>query len=52
MMHKQVIDLMLSWRGVFGHYKNQVVWQATPHCIMWTIWRGTYRRTFEDEEKS
>ena len=52
-MPRWVIVLMFSWRGqrgAFGCHGNQVVWQATPHCIMWNIWREDYR-TFEDDEK-
>jgi hypothetical protein len=43
---------MFSWRGVSGKHRNHIIWQATPHCIMWTLWRERNRWNFEDEEKS
>ena len=42
-------DKLVYRRGAFGCHRNHVVWQATPHYIIWTIWREKERnrRTFE-----
>lgn len=47
MMPRQVMDLLIVWRGVFGHHKNKVVGQATLHCLMWMICRERNCWNFE-----
>ena len=47
-----IVDLIASWQGRFVHHRNDVIWKAVPHCLMWGIWRERNFRSFEDSERS
>ena len=44
---EKVLDLLFEWRS---KGPNSAIWNLTPSCLMWTIWRERNRRTFEYAE--
>ena len=46
---EKVLDLSCEWRS---KGPNSAIWNLTPPCLMWTIWRERNRRTFEDVERT
>ena len=51
-VHGRFFNHLLQLERPCFRERNRVIWQATPHCLMWTIWSERNCRTFEDEEKS
>ena len=51
-MSKTVVELLACWQWHFGHHRNGRIWLATPHYLMWCIWRETNNQCFEDSERS
>ena len=47
-MPKNVRELIEGWH-VFNHHQIRI-WNAVPHCIMWSLWREQNSRIFEDKE--
>ena len=47
-----VADLLACWRGQQGNSSAKEVWQITPLCLMWIIWRERNASCFEDQERS
>ena len=47
-MPRKVVELLSCWQGSLGHHRE--IWKATPHCLMWCVWRERNARTFEDCE--
>jgi hypothetical protein len=51
-MPKRIVDVFASWKGRLGRHKNRQIWEAVPHCVMWSLWRERNARTFEDRERN
>ena len=47
-MPRKVVELLWCWQGSLGRHRE--IWKATPHCLMWCLWRERNARTFEDCE--
>jgi hypothetical protein len=48
---RRVVDLLFGWRNWFGKHHLHI-WNLTPLCLMWTVWRERNTRTFEDATSS
>ena len=51
-MPKSIIDLLPAWQGHFGKHRNDIIWKAGPHSVMWCIWKERNARSFEDIERN
>ncbi|KAF5463697.1 hypothetical protein F2P56_013842 [Juglans regia] len=51
-MPREVVDLLVGWKGVKGCKKAMSVWKMIPPCLMWCIWLERNGRCFEDRECS
>ena len=47
-MPRKVVEL--CWQGSLGRHRE--IWMATPHCLLWCLWRERNARTFEDCERN
>ena len=47
-----VVELLACWQWRFGHHQNGRIWLATPHYLMWSIWKERNNQCFEDSERS
>ncbi|RVX21022.1 hypothetical protein VitviT2T_011245 [Vitis vinifera] len=45
---KTVKDVLVSWRGSFVGKKRKKIWEATPLCIFWTVWKERNRIAFRE----
>ena len=45
-----VVDLLACLQGSFGRHQSYNIWKATPHYLMWCIWRERNVRSFEEWE--
>ena len=50
-MPSGMLDLLASWQARFGR-GNRVIWNVTPHYLMWCLWRERNARIFEGCKKS
>jgi hypothetical protein len=48
---RQVADLLFGWHNWFGKHHSHI-WNLSPLCLMWTVWRERNLRTFEDLSSS
>lgn len=51
-MPNRVVELLACWHRGFQWHSAASIWNAIPHCIIWTIWREWNNRTFEGEKQS
>ncbi|KAG2724440.1 hypothetical protein I3760_01G016600 [Carya illinoinensis] len=51
-MPKDVVDLMVGWKGLKGCKKAASVWKMIPPCLMWCLWIERNRRCFDDKERT
>ena len=35
---RDVVDLLACWQGRVERHRNNTIWKAIPHCLMWCIW--------------
>ena len=42
-------DTLLSWKGFRVVKKQEIVWQASPFCLFWTVWKARNVVAFNDE---
>ena len=49
-MLKRVVDSLASWKGQFGCHRSAEIWNAIPHCLMWSIWREHISWIFDSIE--
>ena len=49
-MPRKVVELLWCWQGSLDRHRE--IWKATPHCLMWCLWRERNARTFEDCERN
>ena len=42
-------DTLLSLKGFRVGKKQKKVWQASPFCLFWTVWKSRNGVTFNDE---
>ena len=49
---RQVVDLMVYWKGGSRHCQAVEIWGTIPLCLVGTIWREQIIRIFEGEEHS
>jgi len=47
-MPKTVVELLSCWSGHFHHHRNEHLWMAALHCLMWCIWRERNNRSLEN----
>ena len=52
MFPSSVKETLLGWRGSFVGKNRKVVWQASPLCLFWSIWKVRNRIAFEDSALS
>ena len=51
-MPYKVSELLASWQGKFGRYRNIDLWRFVLHCLFWCLRRERNARHFEDCERS
>ena len=49
-MPGSLADLLSSWHQWLGKH-NSEIWNLVLGCLMWIMWLGRNRRSFEDKEK-
>jgi hypothetical protein len=47
-MPRRVRNLIEGWHG--SNHHQSIIWNAVPHCLMWSVWRERNSRIFEDSE--
>ena len=47
-MPRRVRNLIEGWHG--SNHHQCIIWNAVPHCLMWSVWRERNSRIFEDSE--
>jgi hypothetical protein len=50
-MSRNVIELLIAWRGGRVGMRRKCVWNMIPLCVIWIIWRERNQRSFEGVEK-
>lgn len=50
-MPKDVVELLASRPGKFRKYRDGVIWNMIPHCLMWGIWTERNAHIFEGAER-
>ena len=48
-LSSSVRDTLLDWCDPFVGNKRKKVWQATPLCLFWTVWKAKNNIAFDDE---
>ena len=46
-----VADMLFSWWNGLGRHSSDI-WNLVPLCLMWIVWKGCNRCTFEDVSNS
>ena len=46
-LQEKVLDLLGEW---WSKRPNSAIWNLTPSCLMWTIWKERNWQTVEDVE--
>ena len=41
--------MLLGWKGSFVGKRRKKVWQTTPSCLFWTVWKARNRIAFKDD---
>lgn len=49
---QSVVELFDSWPGKFSRHRNVVIWNMTPHCLMWGILQERNAQPYEGNERS
>ena len=44
-----VRETLLGWKGAFVGKKSRVVWNASPLCLFWSIWKTRNKIAFDDD---
>ena len=50
-LSRLVDDFLFDWWNWLGKYSSKI-WNLSPLCLMWCIWRERNRWTFEDLDRS
>ena len=43
-----VRETLLGWKGTFVGKMCRVVWNASPLCLFWSVWKARNKIAFED----
>ena len=41
--------MFLGWKGAFVGKRRKKVWQTTPSCLFWIVWKARNRIAFKDD---
>ena len=48
-MSGSVQEMLLGWKCAFVGKRRKKVWQTTPSCLFWTVWKARNRIAFKDD---
>jgi hypothetical protein len=49
-MPSNIVELLQCWKTQGWRHSKEAIWKVIPILLMWSIWRKTNQRLFEDRE--